>query len=498
MGINELKKLDQDLDKLLQEEKMAKKAEEDRAMMAKLMGDQVTKLTSSLLQDQKEVLTSGMSSIVDKIGTLKLEKPNITIPELKAPKIPDISIPDVKVDIDTTKLEKTLEKGLQGLKMPSVKVPKANVNVSIPDFPEIPNLEWPEGNMPVKLDGVSKEKPLPVQLRNDDGSPMKFPVMGGSSGGGGKSGPIKNESGYIDSDNPLNVSMESDIQIGAVEIKDHNSDARCDVITHDGYNALSVLTTGHVDDDNSSTSTLGAGATFTGTAVDITHVAVIMINVFSNVASAADGLAVEWSSDGTNWDGDDKFTIPAGTQKTFSFQPVAQYYRVKYTNGAGAQGAFRLQTLIKHTYIKPSSHRIADAIIDDDDAELVKSVITGKTAGGTFIDFGATNGGNFKVSLEELESGVSSNSNSQLNITQFDSNGNEVLGDTWAMIYDEDGGGAGISYQGWAAAGTATSVSSWRIRRIDTSSSPDVTIDWADGDCDFDNEWDNRASLSYS
>jgi len=44
----------------------------------------------------------------------------------------------------------------------------------------------------------------------------------------------------------------------------------------------------------------------------------------------------------------------------------------------------------------------------------------------TVTDINATNGGNLKISLEELESGISSNSNSQLNVTQFDSSGNEI------------------------------------------------------------------------
>ena len=52
-------------------------------------------------------------------------------------------------------------------------------------------------------------------------------------------------------------------------------------------------------------------------------------------------------------------------------------------------------------------------------------------------------------------------------------------------------------YKGWADVGTATSAASWRIQRI-TISSGTYSFDWADGDAEFDNVWDNRASLSYS
>jgi len=44
---------------------------------------------------------------------------------------------------------------------------------------------------------------------------------------------------------------------------------------------------------------------------------------------------------------------------------------------------------------------------------------------GTVTAIDATAGGNLKVSVEELESGISSNSNSQLNVTRFDSSGVE-------------------------------------------------------------------------
>lgn len=43
----------------------------------------------------------------------------------------------------------------------------------------------------------------------------------------------------------------------------------------------------------------------------------------------------------------------------------------------------------------------------------------------TVTDINATQGGNLKISLEEIESGISSNSNSQLNVTPFASTGTE-------------------------------------------------------------------------
>ena len=61
-----------------------------------------------------------------------------------------------------------------------------------------------------------------------------------------------------------------------------------------------------------------------------------------------------------------------------------------------AQTTFSLQTSLKQTAGKPSSHRIQDAIVDDDDAELVKSVLTGK-AGNSFLNVAATVDGNLAI-----------------------------------------------------------------------------------------------------
>jgi hypothetical protein len=53
------------------------------------------------------------------------------------------------------------------------------------------------------------------------------------------------------------------------------------------------------------------------------------------------------------------------------------------------------------------------------------------------------------------------------------------------------------AYVGEAALGSATSAAVWRIKRISVSGTV-TTITWADGNENFDNVWDNRASLSYS
>lgn len=216
---------------------------------------------------------------------------------------------------------------------------------------------------------------------------------------------------------------------------------------------LYTVSGGHVSTGNSSTTVLDPAGinVFTGTSEDILDVATIIVTVIASHASATDGLSVQFSSDGTNWDSTDDYTIPATTGKTFSFQPQARYMRVVYTNGGTLQTYFRLQTILKHTNVKPSSHRIADAIIEDDDAELVTSVLKAKANGGGFVNIEATSSNNLRVT--DAESGLSIAKGDVTNHTfvhkfgdapDFDTGDNEVT--IWDGANDALLGGGAMSY----------------------------------------------------
>ena len=151
---------------------------------------------------------------------------------------------------------------------------------------------------------------------------------------------------------------------------------------NDSDNPLAVREHSFISTDNSSADILNAGIAFTGEWEDIQQFSVVLVTVRSDVASATDGLRIEFNEDPTTYPStaisDDVFTVPADSGKTYSFQPVAKYFRVVYTNGGTNQAVMRLHTQLKSDYVKPSSHRIQDSIIDEDDAELQKSVLTGQ------------------------------------------------------------------------------------------------------------------------
>lgn len=215
---------------------------------------------------------------------------------------------------------------------------------------------------------------------------------------------------------------------------------------------------GEIDVDNSTATPLGIGATFTGEWVDITEYGIIYVNTYSDVASATDGLLVEQSSDGVNADHDDVFTIGAGSAKNFAINPYAKYYRVVYTNGTVAQTTFRLQSKLNTTGLA-SSHRIQDSISTDDDARLVKAVLTGEDPDGIFQNFQATRRGNFKVSIDEYGDTSSIDAFARLRISQpytlYDS---KQLHDKQPLFWDEITAGSATSVHSSTNAATIMTV----------------------------------------
>ena len=203
--------------------------------------------------------------------------------------------------------------------------------------------------------------------------------------------------------------------------------------TLEAPHALNVNLEGHICDENTTTENLGSGETFTGNWQDTLNYGVITLGIKSDTDSATDGLKVQWSSDGVNVCEQDLFTILSNQGKVFSFGPARRYVRVLYVNGTSAQTSFNIETRLSKVYVKPSSHRINDPIVAEDDAELMKSVITGQKPDDTFDNVQITQGGNFKISLEELENDVSEDSNTTLRTTTIveDEYGNvtRILGD---------------------------------------------------------------------
>ncbi len=155
-----------------------------------------------------------------------------------------------------------------------------------------------------------------------------------------------------------------------------------------------------VDSGNSSTATLGIGAVFTGTGIDILTYDTITVTVDASHNSATDGIKLQFSTDNSNWDDVYPFTYTAADgARRFQLPVTAQYFRVVYTNGGTGQSHFRLQTILHYGNTLTTIHRLVDDISPDRSALIVKSAIFAQTAGsGDFKPIQASASGILKVS----------------------------------------------------------------------------------------------------
>lgn len=80
---------------------------------------------------------------------------------------------------------------------------------------------------------------------------------------------------------------------------------------------LKTTVADEVSTNNSTTTPLSGNATFTGAADDVRDFASIVIQVYSSHASATNGMQIQFSVDGSNWDRVVSYTVPAGLGKSF-------------------------------------------------------------------------------------------------------------------------------------------------------------------------------------
>lgn len=127
--------------------------------------------------------------------------------------------------------------------------------------------------------------------------------------------------------------------------------------------------------ENTTTTTLGPGGTFTGGSRDILNFPQVQVSVSSDVASALNGLVVEGSIDNLNW-----FTIAGistipGQTHTISAPTEGRFVRVRYTNGASPQTFLRLQTILRPMIGHNKVFRLSDELSAEVNAPVSKTVI---------------------------------------------------------------------------------------------------------------------------
>lgn len=151
-------------------------------------------------------------------------------------------------------------------------------------------------------------------------------------------------------------------------------------MTGGSTNVSSIL--GLQSGGNTTTVPLGAGATFTGSSIDIKDYAAINVAAYSDVDSAVNGLKMQFSPDGTNWDHEHTFSVTGNVGVSYAQAVELRYFRVVYVNGASAQTFFRLTTVLKTTTVTPSRYTVGQAVQSGMMADLSKSVIWGLSSSG--------------------------------------------------------------------------------------------------------------------
>jgi hypothetical protein len=158
-----------------------------------------------------------------------------------------------------------------------------------------------------------------------------------------------------------------------------------------------------VSANNSSTTPLGISGVFTGTGEDISKYAAINITVFTDQDSAINGLSLQWSSDNTNWDHTELYTITGNVPFVLQAMGEANYFRIVYTNGTTGQVTFRLHTILKTIPSIGEVQHLDESVADDSDAQLVRAILAGKQPGGDYTNVQTTTAGNLKVAIEEAD-----------------------------------------------------------------------------------------------
>jgi hypothetical protein len=135
------------------------------------------------------------------------------------------------------------------------------------------------------------------------------------------------------------------------------------------------ITFGTVDPGNSSTTILGNGGVFIGTAFDALNYNTVAVNITSDQAGT---ISLQMSPDGSNWNELDANTYNPTLDSGGTFSVISplrvRYFRVVYVNGGVAQTYFRLQTLYKSTSMTGDVLEGNDQITGSNHAQITRTI----------------------------------------------------------------------------------------------------------------------------
>lgn len=209
----------------------------------------------------------------------------------------------------------------------------------------------------------------------------------------------------VDEDGNFAVAIDGDVEISADLVTLETSVAAINSKLPELVDGSQPVAPAAIaDTGNSTTANLAGGASFVGTGIEASpKYGTISVCVLSSHNSAVNGLKFQVSIDNVEWQNIEQYSyVAANGLKSYSFSPSGKYFRVNYTNGVTPTTKLAIFTVLRTGAVKASSHRIKDNIDGEHDAELVKAVLSAERPDGSFTDINATQGGNLKISLEEV------------------------------------------------------------------------------------------------
>ena len=150
---------------------------------------------------------------------------------------------------------------------------------------------------------------------------------------------------------------------------------------------------------NSSETNLGISGVFTGTGEDSKNAANVSIFVASDQSGTVSFQCAKNSADLTTAALTNSVSraYTAGTAQVFTFPITAQFFRVVYTNGAVAQTSFRLSTILDTSSRGPVISELTSPLSDATSLPAERSIVTGRTSGGVYINVPVNAQGNLIV-----------------------------------------------------------------------------------------------------
>lgn len=147
--------------------------------------------------------------------------------------------------------------------------------------------------------------------------------------------------------------------------------------------------------ENTTSAALDAGATYTGTAVNVSSYSSIVVAVKTDQAGT---VYAEFSQDGTNWDSSLSSSVAAGVNEVHRYTITRPYFRARFTNTSGSnQTYFRLGTMVG--FQPPLTSTLNSTVQTDGDALITRGVLMGQNDVGGFVNVPVDEHGHLEVAL---------------------------------------------------------------------------------------------------